>query len=84
MDQKICQSCGMPLSTEELFGTNQDGSKNDDYCLYCFKNGEFTTDESLEEMIESCVPHMVKQGFEESKAREMLSNVLPNLKRWTK
>ena len=27
MEQKFCQSCGMPLS-EEVLGTNADGSKN--------------------------------------------------------
>ena len=26
MEQKFCQSCGMPL-TQEIFGTNADGSK---------------------------------------------------------
>ena len=33
MKQKFCQSCGMPL-TEEVLGTNADGSKNEDYCMY--------------------------------------------------
>ena len=33
---KFCQSCGMPL-TEEVLGTNADGSKNEDYCMYCYK-----------------------------------------------
>jgi len=36
MEQKFCQSCGMPL-TEEVLGTNADGSKNKDYCMYCYK-----------------------------------------------
>ena len=32
MEKKIkyCQSCGMPL-TDEVLGTNADGSKNEDY-----------------------------------------------------
>ena len=32
MEQKMkfCQSCGMPL-TNEVLGTNADGSKNEDY-----------------------------------------------------
>ena len=30
---KYCQSCGMPL-TDELLGTNADGSKNEDYCIF--------------------------------------------------
>ncbi len=37
MNQKFCQCCGMPIGdTDELFGTNADGSKNADYCKYCF------------------------------------------------
>ena len=27
---KFCQSCGMPL-TDDVLGTNADGSKNEDY-----------------------------------------------------
>ncbi len=53
----FCQSCGMPMTEEQHFGKNQDGSKNEDYCLYCFKEGAFTKDETMEEMIESCIPH---------------------------
>ena len=40
MEQKFCQSCGMPL-TEDILGTNADGSKNEDYCMYCYKDGKF-------------------------------------------
>ena len=29
---KICQSCGMPMESEDDFGTNADGSPNSDYC----------------------------------------------------
>ena len=38
--QKICQSCAMPMSDDSLYGTNADGSKNSDYCIYCYKDGE--------------------------------------------
>ena len=38
MEQKFCQSCGMPL-TEEVLGTNADGSKNEEYCMYCYREG---------------------------------------------
>ncbi|MBR6920026.1 MAG: zinc ribbon domain-containing protein, partial [Bacteroidales bacterium] len=51
MEQKFCQSCGMPL-TEEMLGTNADGSKNGDYCSYCYKDGAFTNDCTMDEMIE--------------------------------
>lgn len=49
--QQFCQSCGMPLD-EGTRGTNADGSRNDDYCVYCYKEGKFTQDFSMEEMIE--------------------------------
>ena len=39
-EMKFCQSCGMPL-TDEVLGTNADGSKNEDYCMYCYKDGKF-------------------------------------------
>ena len=58
-NQKFCQSCAMPM-TEELFGTNADGSKNEDYCMYCFKDGEFTSDMTMEEMIAFCSEKMVE------------------------
>ena len=51
MEQKICQCCAMPID-ESTFGTEADGSKNQDYCLYCYKNGHFTKDCTMDEMIE--------------------------------
>ena len=31
MEEKYCQSCGMPMGdTAELYGTNEDGSRNED------------------------------------------------------
>ena len=41
MEMKFCQSCGMPL-TNEILGTNADGTPNEDYCIYCYKDGKFT------------------------------------------
>ena len=39
-EMKFCQSCGMPL-TDDVLGTNADGSKNEEYCMYCYKDGKF-------------------------------------------
>ena len=39
--EKICQSCGMPITSNEMLGTNADGVKNEDYCKYCYECGEF-------------------------------------------
>ncbi len=58
MENNICQSCGMPMETEEQFGTNQDGSKNPEYCAYCHKDGEFTLQITMDEMINHCVHYL--------------------------
>lgn len=45
MEEKYCQSCAMPMGeTDEMYGTNSDGTKNLDYCKYCYQNGKFTAD----------------------------------------
>ena len=52
----FCQSCAMPMMKDEDYGTNQDGSKNEEYCTYCYQSGAFTADITMEQMIEACVP----------------------------
>lgn len=79
--EKFCQSCGMPLS-EEVLGKNLDGSKSEDYCCYCYKDGEFTSDVTMEEMIEVCVPFEVEAGMKEEDARKRMKEYFPTLKRW--
>ena len=73
-------------AANEMYGTNADRSQNEDYCKYCFENGAFTSDSTMEEMIEICVPHMVSAHAEMSadKAREMMRGFFPTLKRWAK
>lgn len=85
-NQKFCQSCAMPLSDDELFGTNGDGSINEDYCKYCFKDGEFTSDMSMEEMMNFCVEKMVEvhPEIDKNEAKSMMGEVFPKLKRWQK
>ena len=85
-NQKFCQSCAMPLSGDELFGTNGDGSKNEDYCKYCFKDGEFTSDMSMEEMMNFCVEKMIEvhPEIDKSEAKSMMGEVFPKLKTWQK
>ena len=82
-NQKFCQSCAMPL-TDELFATNAEGSKNEDYCMYCFKDGEFTSDMSMEEMMNFCIEKMVEvhPEIDKDEASAMMREVFPKLKRW--
>lgn len=84
MERMYCQSCGMPLIDEKEFGTNKDESKNNEYCIYCFEKGAFKGDMTMEQMIEFCVPHMVKANphMNEEEAKENLQRFFPTLKRW--
>ena len=84
MSDVFCQSCAMPMTDEEMYGTNKDKSKNADYCKYCFSDGVFTANCSMEEMIEICVPPMVNanKGMSENEARDMMKKFFPTLKRW--
>lgn len=81
---KICQSCGMELSDESFYGKNSDGSKNTQYCKYCFPNGSFSKDETLEEMVESCIPFRIKNYPDEETARTHITRDLLLLDRWKK
>jgi hypothetical protein len=80
----FCQSCGRPLNKGEDFGTNADSSKNNDYCVFCYKDGKFTQDVTMEGMIEICVPIMVKvnKDMTAEKARKSMQERFPKLKRW--
>ena len=80
-----CQSCGMPMTDAQMYGKNADGAKNEDYCFYCFTDGAFANpSETLEEMIEGCVPYLVEGGIspDADSARKLLQEHLPTLKRW--
>ena len=83
MNQAFCQCCGMPM-TDELHGTNAGGGRNEDYCNYCFKDGAFTFQGSMEEMIQLCVPHMAaaNPGMSAEEAPQKMQAWFPTLKRW--
>ena len=87
MKENYCQCCGMPMGdTDELYGTNKDNSKNHDYCKYCYDKGCFTYDCTIDEMIESCISHVIDSHpkMKEEEARKMMQAFLPTLKRWRK
>lgn len=76
-----CQSCGMPLE-DEFLGRGSDGALNEKFCKWCYDEGHFLSDCTMEEMQEQCVSIMVQQGVEESAARQHMVSVLPQLERW--
>lgn len=89
METKYCQSCGMPL-TNEILGTEADGTPCEDYCIYCYKHGTFTQDMTMEQMIDHCAQFIGEinrqsgQNMTEEQAKEMMHQFFPHLKRWKK
>ena len=85
---KICQSCAMPMNDDSVFGTNADGSKNSEYCIYCYKDGKFVQDFTMDEMIEHCAQFIneVNQGLPQPITKEeyigQMKMYFPHLKRW--
>jgi hypothetical protein len=80
----ICQSCGMPMQKDEDFGTNADGTRNGEYCHFCFRNGGFTDEGiTMEQKIDKLVEIAVSQmQIPKEKARAMAEEIIPKLDRW--
>lgn len=77
----------MPL-TDENRGTNADGSNSEDYCVYCYKKGEFTQDFTMSQMIEFCLQFLDQWNVQTEcklspvQAKEQMLQYFPYLKRW--
>lgn len=82
--QKICQSCGMPIKNNELLGTNKNGTKNNDYCKYCYNAGEFIDNVSMEEYIEMCSKYGAQANMTNKQMKKFCTELFPTLKRWKK
>ena len=83
-DMKICQSCGMPMESEDVYGTEADGSVNEDYCRYCYSGGEFIDRVSMEEYIEMCSQFGAQAGMTNEEMKAYCRKLFPTLKRWKK
>ena len=87
MEHNFCQSCGMPLTTDNK-GTDADGGRNEDYCIYCYKDGRFTQDFTMEQMIDHCaqftdeINKQSGQNLTQEQAKDMMRQFFPQLKRW--
>ena len=85
-DMKFCQSCGMPLGPDTAHGTEADGSPSADYCSYCYKDGKFAGEMTMEQMIDFCAPMMAQAnpGMTQDQAKAQMHQFFPMLKRWKK
>ncbi len=79
----VCQCCGMPLTEDDLISAEPDGTLNEDYCKWCYREGAFAY-QSMQQLIDACVPIMTGQHPEltEEQARSMMEAQLPRLKHW--
>ena len=82
--KKICQSCGMPMADDSLLGTNADGTTNENYCKYCYKDGQFIDDVTMEEYIEMCSQFGSQANMTNEQMKEFCQKLFPTLKRWKK
>tara|TARA_R100000935_G_C2758290_1_gene132556 strand:+ start:14 stop:277 length:264 start_codon:yes stop_codon:yes gene_type:complete len=82
MKPLICHSCGLSFP-EKFTGSNLDGTKNEDYCVSCFDNGEFMDQSLTIHKLESKFIEMaeVHEEITLEEARAAIKK-LPYLKRW--
>lgn len=78
--QLICQCCGMPLD-DSLISREPDGTYNEEYCKWCYTDGEFVY-KSMAELIDFLVEHMSNESFPPEQARQYFMSQLPKLNHW--
>ena len=81
---QICQSCGMGVEHKEEFGTNEDNTYNEKFCIYCFKDGKYTQPNlSIKDMIDKVIEICLQSTLlEEEEAKKFAEDTIPNLERW--
>ncbi len=77
----ICQCCGMPLDDDSVISRETDNSFNEDYCKWCYTDGEFVY-KTIDELLDFLVNHMSNDNFTPEQARAYFSEQLPKLKHW--
>ena len=78
--QLVCQCCGMPLE-DAIISREKDGTLNEDYCQWCYSDGTYTYSD-MDDLIETCIPHMVSEEFSEDQVRSYMKQMLPTLDYW--
>ncbi len=76
----ICQCCGMPLD-DSSFSREPDGTFNEEYCKWCYTDGNFVYT-TLEELTDFLVDHMSNKDWPAEQARAFFEENLPRLNYW--
>ena len=80
--QLICQCCGMPLNEDSMISQEPDGSYNEDYCKWCYAEGEFVY-KSKELLLDFLVSHMPNpEKINDEERRGQFDSYLSQLKHW--
>ena len=79
--QLICQCCGMPLEGDSVISRETDNSFNEDYCKWCYTDGQFVY-KNMDELLDFLVSHMSNDNFTPEQAKAYFSEQLPKLKHW--
>ena len=83
MPEHYCQSCGMMFTAPGQHGHEADGSVNEDFCTWCYDDGAYTYETTMEDMIEDCAPRMSEAvGWSIDECASLMGAVLPTLMRW--
>ena len=78
----ICQCCGMPLSEDDMISREPDGSYNEDYCKWCYTDGDFVY-QSKEDLLDYLTQHMPNPDhLENGVRRAQFDSYLSQLKYW--
>ena len=64
-----------------MVSREKDGSFNDDYCKWCYADGEYMYSD-MDELIDVCVRNMANPEHPEKEVREYLKKTLPTLDYW--
>jgi hypothetical protein len=74
----------MPLGAAEDYGTEKGGGKSEDYCVYCYKDGAFLAEMTMDEMINFCAENVQQwsPGTSKEEAIAQMNEFFPTLKRW--
>ena len=85
MPEHYCQSCGMMFTAPDQHGHEADGTEVEDFCRWCYDDGAYTCETTMEDMIEDCAPRVAEaMGWTVDESASLLGAVLPTLKRWKK
>lgn len=79
-----CQCCSMPIPDPSLHGTEADGSSSNNYCKWCYQEGDFTAKGvDMDEFIEATAQLEADAlGVSREEAVSLMATLLPHLDRW--